>query len=273
MRPALAAGQHARGQRGSSPARSAEDLPLPDGPTTPSSGAPASRATISATSRSRPKKNVGVVDVERGEALERADDDALRALPFALPRAACSSTTLAGELVLRRAQRRPLGGDALRRLDHRLVRPVQRRVLAQDRLVQAPQLRAGLDADLLDQRARACAVGVERLGLPPAAVEREHALGVQALAQRLLAHQRVELADDLAVAAGGEVALDRELERRSRSSSSRRISAAANGSSATSRERRRRATARAPRARARRASTSRSKPPRVDARVGSSRSS
>ena len=38
------------------PARTAEDLPLPDGPTTASSGEPTSRATSSATSRSRPKK-------------------------------------------------------------------------------------------------------------------------------------------------------------------------------------------------------------------------
>ena len=41
---------------GSRPARTTDDLPLPDGPTTPSSGAPTSRATSSATSRSRPKK-------------------------------------------------------------------------------------------------------------------------------------------------------------------------------------------------------------------------
>ena len=37
------------------PARTTDDLPLPDGPTTPSSGEPTSRATSSATSRSRPK--------------------------------------------------------------------------------------------------------------------------------------------------------------------------------------------------------------------------
>jgi hypothetical protein len=33
-----------------------DDLPLPDGPTMPISGAPTSRATISATSCSRPQK-------------------------------------------------------------------------------------------------------------------------------------------------------------------------------------------------------------------------
>jgi hypothetical protein len=36
---------------------------------------------------------------------------------------------------------------------------------------------------------------------------------VQALPQRVLGHQRVELAGDLAVPAGGEVAIDRQLER------------------------------------------------------------
>jgi hypothetical protein len=41
---------------GNSPARTAEDFPLPDGPTTASRGEPTSRATSSATSRSRPKK-------------------------------------------------------------------------------------------------------------------------------------------------------------------------------------------------------------------------
>jgi hypothetical protein len=56
-------------------------------------------------------------------------------------------------------------------------------------------------------------VGLERVGLPAAAVQRQHPLRVQLLAQRLLCNQRFELADDLAMAAGGEVALDRQLER------------------------------------------------------------
>ena len=41
---------------GSSPAWTTDDLPLPDGPMTPSIGAPTSRATSCATSCSRPKK-------------------------------------------------------------------------------------------------------------------------------------------------------------------------------------------------------------------------
>ena len=54
-------------------------------------------------------------------------------------------------------------------------------------------------------------VGVERLGLAAAAVQREHALGVQPLAQRVLGQQRVDLADELVMAPGGEVRVDREL--------------------------------------------------------------
>ena len=41
---------------GRRPARTAEDLPLPEGPTTASSVEPIRRATSSATRRSRPKK-------------------------------------------------------------------------------------------------------------------------------------------------------------------------------------------------------------------------
>ena len=80
--------------------------------------------------------------------------------------------------------------------------------------MQAPQLRAGLDADLLHQHRARLAVGVKRLRLPAAAVQRQHPLRVQALPQRVLGHQRVELADDLAVPAGGQVTVDRQLERR-----------------------------------------------------------
>jgi hypothetical protein len=46
---------------------------------------------------------------------------------------------------------------------------VQPRVLAQDRVVEAPQLGARLDPDLLDQRAPGVPIGLKRLGLTPAA--------------------------------------------------------------------------------------------------------
>ena len=77
--------------------------------------------------------------------------------------------------------------------------------------MQAAELGRRLDADLLDQRRPGVPVGLERLGLAAAAVQREHALRVQPLAQRVLGQQRVDLADELVVAAGGEVRVDREL--------------------------------------------------------------
>ena len=80
--------------------------------------------------------------------------------------------------------------------------------------MQAAQLGAGLDADRVDERVARLAVGLERLGLAAAAVQREHPLRVQALAQRLLGDERLELADDLGVAARLEVLVDRQLERR-----------------------------------------------------------
>ena len=83
---------------------------------------------------------------------------------------------------------------------------VERRVLGKDRLLQPPQLAARLDADLLDQHCARLAVGLEGLRLAPAAVQREHAPGVQLLAQRVLVDQRVELADHLAVPAGARSA-------------------------------------------------------------------
>ena len=77
----------------------------------------------------------------------------------------------------------------------------------------ATQLRPRLDPDLLHQRAPRVAVGLQRLGLPPAAIQREHPLRVQPLAQRLLGHQRLELADHLAVPPGRQVTVDGQLDR------------------------------------------------------------
>ena len=62
--------------------------------------------------------------------------------------------------------------------------------------------------------ARASRYAVERLRLPARAVEREHQLAAQPLAVRVLRDQRLELADQLGVAAEREVGLDPLLERR-----------------------------------------------------------
>ncbi len=52
------------------------------------------------------------------------------------------------------------------------------------------------------------AIGGERLGPAPGAIQGEHLLAAQPLAQRMLAHERVELGERLGVPAAGEVRVD-----------------------------------------------------------------
>jgi hypothetical protein len=68
------------------------------------------------------------------------------------------------------ARQRRAGVELGRELDRVGRRRIELGILAQDRLVQAPQLRAGLDADLLHEHRPRLAVCVERLCLPAAAV-------------------------------------------------------------------------------------------------------
>ena len=69
-----------------------------------------------------------------------------------------------------------------RRPSERRLLEQERLVLAEDRGLELAQLRAGVDAELLDQRLARGAVGGERVGLPARAVEREHELRARALA-------------------------------------------------------------------------------------------
>src|SRR5205085_12465258 len=55
-------------------------------------------------------------------------------------------------------------------------------------------------------------IGLERFRLASAAVEREHQLRAQALSERVLGHEALQLADELGVAAPGQVLLDAVLE-------------------------------------------------------------
>ena len=93
-------------------------------------------------------------------------------------------------------------------------RELEAALLAQDRRVEALQLGARLDAELVDERLPRRRVHLERLGLPPGPVEREHQLRARALAKRVRSDERLELADELGVAAEGEVGVDPLLERR-----------------------------------------------------------
>ena len=86
-----------------------------------------------------------------------------------------------------------------------LIRQVERSILPQDRALQPLQRRARLEAELLDQRPARRLVGLQRFGLAPAAVQRDHQLSVQALAQRVHRGQRRQLADHVGVKAQRQV--------------------------------------------------------------------
>jgi hypothetical protein len=81
----------------------------------------------------------------------------------------------------------------------------QRGVLLQDRVLEVPQVAAGLQAELIAQQFACLAVRGERVGLAAGAVERQHQLGAQPLPQRMLWDERLELG------AEGDVSADREL--------------------------------------------------------------
>ena len=115
------------------------------------------------------------------------------------------------ELALASGEQRRAPLELYGQLDGRRRR-LEGRVLGQDLLLQALELGARLDPDLLDQRRARLVVGLERLRLAPGAIEGEHALRVQRLSQRLLGDQGLEPGDHLGVAPGGELGFDRQLD-------------------------------------------------------------
>jgi hypothetical protein len=78
--------------------------------------------------------------------------------------------------------------------------------------VQLAQLATGFDAELVDERVSCRLVGRERLGLTAAAVQAQHQLAMNALPQWMLGGERLELANDLGVTAGGKIGVDPLLE-------------------------------------------------------------
>ena len=76
------------------------------------------------------------------------------------------------------------------------------------------ELRAGIDPELLHERASRLLVGVERLDLSSRAVEGQHQLPAQPLARRMRRDEHLELRDELAVPAQLELGVDSLLQRR-----------------------------------------------------------
>ena len=90
---------------------------------------------------------------------------------------------------------------------------VERGILSQDCLLELTQGTAGVDPELLDQHPARLLVDLERLRLTARPIERQHQLAAQALPERVLGNERLELADELGVAAEREVRFDPPLER------------------------------------------------------------
>ena len=86
-------------------------------------------------------------------------------------------------------------------------------LLAEDGAVERLELRARLDAQVFDQRASRLVVCRQRLGLPARAIERQHQVRPQALAERVQADERFDLGHELRVRAGLEVRSDPVFER------------------------------------------------------------
>ena len=84
--------------------------------------------------------------------------------------------------------------------------------MCQDRALDTLQRRARLDAELLHHRPAGRLVGGQRFWLPPAAVQGNHQLLVQPLAQRALGNQRLQLANNVGVMAEREIGFDPVLE-------------------------------------------------------------
>src|SRR5262249_3667941 len=104
----------------------------------------------------------------------------------------------AGDGVLRR------GGGRARR---------ERTLLPQDPAVELLQLAPRLDSELVVERRAEVEVRLRRLRLPSRAVEREHQLSAQALAQRVLCDERFELRHEADVEPGLELGLDAVFDR------------------------------------------------------------
>ena len=89
----------------------------------------------------------------------------------------------------------------------------QRLVLAENRGLELPERRPGVDAELVHERLARRPVRRQSVGLPPRAIQREHELRARPLAKRVRDDERLQLGDELRVPPECEVGLDSRLER------------------------------------------------------------
>ena len=79
--------------------------------------------------------------------------------------------------------------------------------------MQVPQRLPWIDAELIGEQVAGTPVGGQRLGLPAAAIQRQHELAVQPLPQRILGGQLLQLAGERVVPAKRQVRVDPRLQR------------------------------------------------------------
>ena len=143
----------------------------------------------------------------RGDRQRRADGQQAPGAPGRVRLAAWRGSP--GRRCGRRGHRRGAGvrGVAVGR-DLAVTVPVQRRVLGQHGGVQASQRLAGVDAELAGQQVADPPVGGQRVGLPPAPVQRQHQLAVQPLPHRMPGGQLLQLGGQRVMPAQRQVRVD-----------------------------------------------------------------
>ena len=75
------------------------------------------------------------------------------------------------------------------------------------------ELGGGIEPEFVAERGPQVGVGPQRFGPAARAVERQHELGGEALAERMLADESLQLADQLAGQATAQVGIDPQLDR------------------------------------------------------------
>ena len=83
----------------------------------------------------------------------------------------------------------------------------------EDLRLQSPELGTRLQAELVGQVCADALIGIEGVGLPAAAIEREHQLTGKPLAGRMRGDELLQLTGERRVPTGGQIGLDAQLER------------------------------------------------------------
>jgi hypothetical protein len=119
------------------------------------------------------------------------------------------------DLALATDERRRLTRQARpRRGDAPLPRGRELGVVVQDLSLETLQCGAGIDPELVDEPRAGLLEGLQRVCLPPGAIEREHELSAHTLAKRVSDDEALEHGDDLRVPAELELDIDLLLDHR-----------------------------------------------------------